>query len=148
VSAGVHRCWWRLLLTWLLGSSLPSLEPPVVDELQPLVMRSCGLAPETDVTCLFALSSSHRFTRHLALMCPRCALTLRSVASSSRTFGTVLLTVKRCSLARMRRSAQDSRSVCGLLYLAAVWDDWREEEDRQGMVDTDPYYMDQGPANR
>ena len=93
---------------------------PVVDELQPLVMRSCGLAPEKDVTCLLVLSSSHPFKRHLALMCPRCALTLRSVASSFRTFGTVLLTVKRCSLARMRRSAQDSRSVCGLLYLAAA----------------------------
>jgi hypothetical protein len=31
--------------------------------------------------------------------------------------------------------AQDSRSAHGLLYLAAVWDAWREEEHRQGMVD-------------
>jgi len=63
-----------------------------------------------------------------------------------QTVGTVLLTVKRCSLMRMRRSAQDSRNVHGLLCLAAVWDDWREQEHRQGTIDTDPCYMDQGPA--
>ena len=64
----------HLFLTWLLGSSLPSLEPPVVDELQPLVMRSCGLAPETDVTCLFCsqqFSSLHAaFGAHVPSMCP------------------------------------------------------------------------------
>ena len=35
-------------------------------------------------------------------------------------------------------AAQDSRSAHGLLYLAAVRDDWREQEHCQGAVDTDP----------
>ena len=40
-------------------------------------------------------------------------------ATWMQTVGTVLLTVKRSSLVRMRRSAQDSRNVHGLLYLTA-----------------------------
>ena len=98
------------------------------------------------------LNSSHRFTWCPVLMCPGCALSRLAKAHGSglatwmQTVGTVLLTVKPCSLVRMGRSAQDSRNVHGLLYLAAVWDDWREEEHRQGMIDTDPRYMDQGPA--
>ena len=85
-------------------------------------------------------------------MCPGCALSRLAKAHGSglatwmQTVGTVLLTVKPCSLVRMRRSAQDSRNVHGLLYLAAVWDDWREQEHRQKVIDADPCYMDQGPA--
>ena len=56
----------------------------------------------------------------------------RGQAIWMQTVGTVLLTVKRCSLVRMRRSAQDSRNVHGLLYLAAVWDDWREQNTVKG----------------
>jgi len=61
-----------------------------------------------------------------------------ALATWMQTVGTVPLAVKRCSLVRMRMSAQDSRNTHGLLYLAAVWDDWREQEHRQGMIDTDP----------
>jgi hypothetical protein len=55
-----------------------------------------------------------------------------------RTTGVTLLAIKRCSLARVRMPAQDSRSAHGLLYLAAVSADWREQEHHQGTVDTDP----------
>ena len=65
-----------------------------------------------------------------------------------QTVGTLLLTVKPCSLVRMRRSAQDNRNAYGLLYLAAVRANWRDQEHRQGAVDTDPCYMDQGPAEK
>jgi hypothetical protein len=55
-----------------------------------------------------------------------------------QTTGTTLLAAERCSLARVRMPAQDSRSVRGLLYLAAVSDEWREQEHRQGIIDVDP----------
>jgi hypothetical protein len=42
-----------------------------------------------------------------------------------QTIVTTLLTVKRRSQARVRRAAQDSDRARGLLYLAAVRDDWR-----------------------
>lgn len=47
---------------------------PVVDELQPLVMRSYGLALKSAATCALALGSSRRFAWYPALVCPRCAL--------------------------------------------------------------------------
>src|ERR1044071_2869996 len=46
--------------------------------------------------------------------------------------------VRRCSLVRMWTPARDSRSAHGLLYLAAVRANQREQEHRQGTVDTDP----------
>jgi hypothetical protein len=55
-----------------------------------------------------------------------------------QTTGTVLLAVKQRSLAWVRSAAQDGHSACGLLYLAAVSADWREQEHRQETVDTDP----------
>jgi hypothetical protein len=61
-----------------------------------------------------------------------------------QTTGAALLAVRRCSLARVRMPAQDSRSAHGLLYLAAVRDDWREQEHRQGTVDTDPSLVRHG----
>ncbi len=56
----------------------------------------------------------------------------------TQTSGTALLTAKRCSLARVPMPAQDSHSAYGLLYLAAVRDNWREQEHRQGRVDSGP----------
>jgi hypothetical protein len=50
--------------------------------------------------------------------------------------GASLLAVNRCSPARVWTFAQDSRSADGLLYLAAVRANWREQAHRQGMVDT------------
>jgi hypothetical protein len=44
-----------------------------------------------------------------------------------QTSGTALLAVERCSLVRV-----------WMLYLAAVRDDWREQEHRQKIIDTDP----------
>lgn len=55
-----------------------------------------------------------------------------------QTTGAALLTVKRCSLAWVQSAAQDGHGVGGLLYLAAVPADWREQEHRQETVDTDP----------
>ena len=55
-----------------------------------------------------------------------------------QTTGAVLLAAKRCSPMRVRTPAQDSRSAHGLLYLAAVRANQREQEHRQGTVDTDP----------
>jgi hypothetical protein len=51
--------------------------------------------------------------------------------------GAALLAAQRRSLARVLMPAQDSRSACGLLYLAAVRDDRREQEHCQGCVDID-----------
>jgi len=58
-----------------------------------------------------------------------------------QTTGAVLLAAKRCSLARVPMPAQDSRSAHGLLYLAAVSADWREQEHRQAHFDTDPSFV-------
>jgi hypothetical protein len=64
-----------------------------------------------------------------------------------QTSGTMLLTAEPRSLVRMRRSAQDSRNVHGLLYLAAVWGMTGARKNTvKGMIDTDRRYMDQGPA--
>jgi len=52
-----------------------------------------------------------------------------------QTTGASLLAVNRCSPARVRMAAQDSRSAYGLLYPAAVWDDRRKQEHCQGPVD-------------
>jgi hypothetical protein len=41
-----------------------------------------------------------------------------------QTTGTALLVAERRSIGRLRTPAQGSRSVHGLLYLAAVRDDW------------------------
>ena len=58
------------------------------------------------------------------------------LATWMQTTGASLLAVERCSLAWLRSAAQDGHSVCGLLYLAAVSADWREQEHRQETVDT------------
>jgi hypothetical protein len=55
-----------------------------------------------------------------------------------QTTGAVLLTVKRSSLAHVRTPAQDSRSAHGLLYLAAVRDDRRQQEYCQVRLDVRP----------
>jgi hypothetical protein len=55
-----------------------------------------------------------------------------------QTTGASLLAVNRCSPARVRTPAQDSRSAHALLYLAAVWADRRKQEHRQGMFDGAP----------
>ena len=52
-----------------------------------------------------------------------------------QTSGTSLLAVDRCSLAHVWTFAQDSRSAYGLLYLAAVRDDWCQQEHRQVRLD-------------
>jgi hypothetical protein len=52
-----------------------------------------------------------------------------------QTVGTALLAVNRCSPARVWATFQDSRSAHGLLYLAAVRDDRREQEHCQSRVD-------------
>ncbi len=52
-----------------------------------------------------------------------------------QTTGACLLAVNGCSLARVRMSAQDSRSAHGLLYLAAVRNDAREQGHCQDHVD-------------
>jgi len=49
-----------------------------------------------------------------------------------RTVGTALFGVQRCSLMYMWTTAQDGRSVHGLLYLAAVRDGSCQQERRQG----------------
>jgi len=54
-----------------------------------------------------------------------------------QTTGTVLVAVKRRSPVRMWMLAQDSRSAHGLLYFAAVRDDWPEQEHCQRGVDID-----------
>jgi hypothetical protein len=55
-----------------------------------------------------------------------------------RTVGTTLLAVELCSSVHVRMLVQNGRSEHGVLYLTAVWDDWREQEYRQGTIDTDP----------
>ena len=55
-----------------------------------------------------------------------------------QTTGASLLAVNWSSPAHVRTPAQDSHSEHGLLYLAAVQANWREQEHRQGTVDTDP----------
>jgi hypothetical protein len=55
-----------------------------------------------------------------------------------QTTGATLVAIKRCSPMCVRMPAQDSRSVHGLLYLAAVRDDRRRKEHCQGRVDTGP----------
>jgi hypothetical protein len=55
-----------------------------------------------------------------------------------QTTGAALFAVNRCSPMRVRVAAHDSRRAHGLLYLAAVWTDRREQEHRQGTLDTDP----------
>jgi hypothetical protein len=67
----------------------------------------------------------------------------RSRAIWMQTTGAALLAVKRCSLARVLMPALDGRSARRLLYLAAVWVDWRQQEPCQGTVDAEPVI---GPA--
>ncbi len=55
-----------------------------------------------------------------------------------QTIRVVLIAIKQCSPVCMSTPAQGGRSAHKLLYLAAVWDDWHEQEHRQGMIDTDP----------
>lgn len=52
-----------------------------------------------------------------------------------QTTGAALVAVERSSLAPVRSAVQGSRSAHGLLYVAAVPTDWREQEHRQGTVD-------------
>ena len=52
-----------------------------------------------------------------------------------QTTGATLLAAKRCSLARALMPAQDSRSVHGLLYLAAVRHGWRQQKRCQVHLD-------------
>jgi hypothetical protein len=52
---------------------------------------------------------------------------LEPLAFWMQTSGTALLAVERCSLVRVWMAAQDSRSAHGLLYFAAVQDDWCEQ---------------------
>jgi hypothetical protein len=52
--------------------------------------------------------------------------------------GAILLAAQRCSLAPTWMLACGSCSAHGLLYLAAVRANQREQEHRQGTVDTDP----------
>jgi hypothetical protein len=52
-----------------------------------------------------------------------------------QTTGASLLAVNRCSPARVRTPAQDSRSAHALLHLAAVWDDPPRARTHQGIVD-------------
>jgi hypothetical protein len=58
---------------------------PVVDELDPLIIRSCGSIPKLAVTCVFGsqqFSSLHAmFGAHVPRMCPARAF---SVSSSAR----------------------------------------------------------------
>lgn len=61
----------------------------------------------------------------------------RESAFWMQTTGAALLGVQRCSLPCMRTTAQGGRTVYGLLYLAAVSVDWRDQEHRQGAVDAD-----------
>jgi len=65
---------------------------------------------------------------------------LERLAFWMQNMGAALLTVKRRSLARALMLAQDSGCASGLLYLAAVRDDRREHEHRQGRVDIDPLH--------
>jgi hypothetical protein len=58
------------------------------------------------------------------------------VTSWMQTTGMSLLVLNRCSPWCVRTPAQDSHSAHGLLYLAAVRDHRREQEHRQGRVDT------------
>jgi hypothetical protein len=55
-----------------------------------------------------------------------------------QTTGAPLLAVSGCSSPRVWTLAQDSRSAYGLLYLAAVWAGWHEQEPRQGTIDSGP----------
>jgi len=55
-----------------------------------------------------------------------------------QTTGAALLMFIRCSPGRVRTPAQDSHSAHGLLYLAAVRDDPRQQEHCQGHVDIGP----------
>jgi hypothetical protein len=48
-----------------------------------------------------------------------------------QTTGASLLAIGRSSPARVWTSTQDSRSAYGLLYPAAVSDDWRKHQDRR-----------------
>ena len=59
----------------------------------------------------------------------------RSQAAWMQTTGTPLLAIELRRLARVLTTAQDGRCVPGLLYLAAVRDDLRWQEHRQGCVD-------------
>jgi hypothetical protein len=52
-----------------------------------------------------------------------------------QTTGATLLVVKPCSVTRLWRTAQDSRSVHRLLYLAAVQDDSCQREHCQPRLD-------------
>jgi len=58
-----------------------------------------------------------------------------------QTTGASLVAVNWPSPAHVRTLAQDSRGAHGLLYLAAVLADWREQEHRQETVDTDPPFI-------
>ena len=116
----------------------------VVDEPQPLVICCCGFAPKPALSCDFAsqqFSSLHVVSgAHVPRMCS--ALTGAACASSLTTWmqttGATLLVVKRRSVVRAWMPAQDSRSAHGLLYLAAVRDDPRQQERCQGRVDIGP----------
>jgi hypothetical protein len=52
-----------------------------------------------------------------------------------QTIGAALFAVKRCCTARVRLPAHDSRGAHGLLCLAAVTNERREQERCQGRVD-------------
>jgi len=52
-----------------------------------------------------------------------------------QTTGTALLASEWRSIVRLWTPAQDSRSAHGLLYLAAVRDDWCQQEHRQVRLD-------------
>jgi len=113
----------------------------VVDEPQPLVICCCGFAPKPALSCDFAsqqFSSLHVVSgAHVPRMCP--ALTGAACASTLTTWmqttGTALLASEWRSIVRLWTPAQDSRSAHGLLYLAAVRDDWCQQEHRQVRLD-------------
>ena len=58
-----------------------------------------------------------------------------------QTIGAALFAIKGCGQARARMSAQNSRGVPGLLYLAAVRLDGREREHCQDHVDAGLHHL-------
>jgi hypothetical protein len=104
----------------------PSLESPIVDELQPLVCVAAASSRHRLRAATLPLNSSHRFTWCPVLMCPRCALSRLVRAHSSgpafwmQTTGAALLAISRRSPVHVWTPVQDSRGAHGLLYLAAV----------------------------
>ena len=80
VASGTQRARWRHS-----ARSTPGLWSPVVDEPQPLVIGSCGLAPEAVLSCRSGsqqFSPLHvAFDAHVPSVCPG----LATMASSSRS---------------------------------------------------------------